>query len=279
MRLGVMTHHLERPTIGALAGAVAEYGLSSVQLNLDSAGLPEIPGDFDADLCRRIRTAFERHDITIAAVSGTFNMIDPDRERLHQVIERYDTLLQWTRELGCTVVTACTGTRNPASMWRHHPDNATNEAWDDLMATTRLLIPLAEQRGVTIAFEPEVVNVVDTAEKAQRYIQQTGSDRLRVVMDPANYFRPEMLMHMESVLDDIFTRVGSYIALAHAKDVRPPNPDGTECVRPAAGTGQLDYARYIRLLTESGYDGGLVMHSLSEAEVPASAAYVRRFLS
>jgi hypothetical protein len=40
----------------------------------------------------------------------------------------------------------------------------------------------------------------------------------------------------------------------------------------------LNYALYLDLLRQSGYDGALVMHSLEEAEVPASAAYVRRFM-
>ena len=278
MQLGVMTHHIERPTIEEVADAIAGYRLTAVQLNLDSAGIEPIPDRFDAALCRRIKEAFASRGIAISAVSGTFNMIDPDRERLEEHVARYPALLEWCRELGSTVVTACTGTRNPASMWRHHPDNALPDAWRDLLATTRRLIPLAEQAGVTIAFEPEVVNVVDTAEKAQRYIEETGSERLRLVMDPANYFHPDTLPRMREVLDEVFERVGGYVALAHAKDVRGPDPGGDECVRPAAGTGVLDYAQYMERLRETGYQGGLIMHSLSESEVPISAAYVRRFM-
>ena len=278
MQLGLMTHHIQRPTIEEVADAIAGYGLFAVQLNLDSAGLPELPTEFDQALCDRIRTAFESRGMTISGVSGTFNMIDPNKDLLRAHIDHYDVLLQWCNGLGCDVITACTGTRNPRSMWRHHPDNALPDAWADLLATTRALIPLAERRGVTIAFEPEVVNVVDTVVKAQRYIEEIGSDRLRLVMDPANYLHPDMLPDMQRVLDDVFSRVGRYMALAHAKDVRGPDPGGTECVRPAAGTGILDYTRYMALLRASGFDGGLIMHSLSEAEVPSSAAYVRRYL-
>lgn len=278
MQLGIISRHVSRPDIEAVAAAIAGYGLSSVQLTLESAGLPEIPEAFDPQLAARIRDAFTTRGIAIAAVSGTFNMIDPDRDRRREQIERFPTLLRWCRALGCDVVTACTGTRNPAGMWRHHPDNSRPEAWDDLVTTLRDLLPDAEAAGVTIAFEPEVVNVVDTAEKAQRLIDQLGSQRLRVVMDPANYFHPDMLPRMTAVLDDVFARVGRFIALAHAKDVRGPDPGGDECIRPAAGTGVLDYAPYLRLLRATGYDGALIMHSLSEAEVPSSAAYVRRFL-
>ena len=278
MQLGLMTHHLTRPTIEAVAQAVADYGLSAVQLNLESAGLEPLPATFDAGHCRQIADAFARHGIAIAAVSGTFNMIDPDRQRLDDNVARFDTVLEWCRGLDCDVVTACTGTRHPSNMWRHHPANAEPEAWTDLRATLRRILPKAEQAGVTVSFEPEVVNVVDTAEKAQRLIEEAGSDRLRLVMDPANYFHPDMLPNMAAVLDDVFARVGRYVVFAHAKDVRGPSPGGSECVRPAAGTGILDYPRYLRLLRASGYDGALVMHSLAEHEVPTSGAYVRRFM-
>jgi len=278
VQLGLISRHVERPEVEEVARAIAGYGLSAVQLNLSSAGLPDLPDRFDADMCKRIGAAFAGQGIAISAVHGTFNMIDPDQQRLRAYIERFDVLLQWCRGLGCDVVTACTGTRDPNSMWRYHSDNALPEAWADLRHTLDQLLPPAEQRGVTIAFEPEVVNVVDTAEKAQRLIEETGSSRLRVVMDPANYFHPAMLPRMRAVLEDAFARVGGYIALAHAKDVREPDTGGSECVRPAAGTGVLDYALYIRLLRASGYDGGLIMHSLSEAEIPSSATYVRRYL-
>ncbi|HEV7216521.1 MAG TPA: sugar phosphate isomerase/epimerase [Chloroflexota bacterium] len=278
MQLGLMTKHLHQQTIEEVAAAVAGFGLSSVQLDLTSAGLPEQPETVDAAFAARIRDAFARHGIVIAALSGTFNMIDPEPARLQTSIAAYPILLDWCRALDCTVVTACTGTRNPRSMWRHHPDNALPQAWADLRRTLDQVLPAAEARGVTIAFEPEVVNVIDTAEKAQRLIAEVQSPHLRLVMDPANYFQPSMLIDMDAVLNDIFQRVGGYIVFAHAKDVRPPEPGGTECVRPAAGTGMLNYALYLDLLRQSGYDGALVMHSLEEAEVPASAAYVRRFM-
>ena len=67
-------------------------------------------------------------------------------------------------------------------------------------------------------------------------------------MDPANYFHPPMLSRVPEVIEEAFGFVGGYVALAHAKDVRGPDPGGTECIRPAAGTGVLDYRTYIRLL-------------------------------
>jgi sugar phosphate isomerase/epimerase len=278
MRLGVMTSVLPRPSIESVAEAVRAAGLSSVQLNMDSAGLESLPAALDEASARRIGEAFARQGVEVAAVSGTFNAIDPDRAWREECIRRVGLLAARCELLGTRVITLCTGTRHATNMWRHHPDNARREAWAEMVETMRALMEHAEATGAVLAFEPEVVNVVDTAEKAAWLITEVGSPHLRLVMDPANYFHPQMLSRMTEVLEDVFARVGRFIALAHAKDVRPPEPGHDECVRPAAGTGILDYAGYLRHLRASGYDGGLIMHSLTEAELPASRDYVRSYL-
>jgi sugar phosphate isomerase/epimerase len=279
MRLGVMTKVFERETPEETAAAIEEAGLSAVQLNLELAGLESLPAELPREACRRLRRAFEERGIEISAVSGTFNAIDADRERRAEWVRRSGLLAARCEELGTRVITLCTGTRSTRWMWAGHPDNALPDAWEEMRETLAHLAAIGEREGVTMAFEPEVVNVVDTAEKAERILREIGSPALRVVMDPANYFHPDMLPRMDEVLEEVFRRVGNAIALAHAKDVQPPPPGETECVRPAAGTGLLNYPLYLRLLRDSGYDGGLIMHSLAESEVPASAAYVRAHLT
>jgi len=279
MRVGVMTRVFVRDGVEAVAEAIAGAGLTAVQLSLESAGLEPLPAQLDSAVCRRIREAFHARDLEISAVSGTFNAIDPDVDWRREAIRRVGALCARCADLGTRVVTLCTGTRNPDYMWRHHPDNNTPAAWEEMVVTMRALVEHAERHDVVLAFEPEVVNVVDTAARAAALIEEVASPRLRIVMDPANYFHPQMLPRMTEVLEEVFARVGPYVALAHAKDVRRAEGDREECVRPAAGTGVLDYGFYLRLLRAGGYDGGLIMHSLSEAEVPASKAYVERFLS
>ena len=129
-------------------------------------------------------------------------------------------------------------------MWRRHPDNDTPEAWDDLVVSMRQAIEVAEEYQVTLAFEPEVANVVDSAIKARRIIDQIGSPYLKVVMDGANIFHTGELPRMREILDEAFTLLGEHIAFAHAKDL---DRDG-EAGHLAAGKGLLDYDQYLSLL-------------------------------
>jgi sugar phosphate isomerase/epimerase len=65
-------------------------------------------------------------------------------------------LIAWAPRVGTDVVTVCTGSRDPESMWRKHPDNDTPEAWADLLVQIERAVQLAEEYGVTLGVEPEI---------------------------------------------------------------------------------------------------------------------------
>ena len=181
MTLGVMTKVFARPSIEEVAAAIQAAELFAVQLNLEMAGLEELPAQLDTPTCERIRKAFASRGIEISAVSGTFNAIDTDLARRKECIRRVGVLAAHCEALGTKVITLCTGTRATDWMWSPHPDNSQPEAWAEMVQTMRELVKHAEAHGVTLAFEPEVVNVVDTTEKAQRLIEAIGSPNLRIV--------------------------------------------------------------------------------------------------
>jgi sugar phosphate isomerase/epimerase len=156
-------------------------------------------------------------------------------------------------------------------MWRRHPDNDTAAAWHDLLASMREAVRTAEAAGVTLAFEPEVSNVIDTAWKARRLLDEIGSPRLKVVMDGANLFHAGELPRMREILDEAFGLLGRDIVLAHAKDLSRDGEAGHE----AAGEGLLDHDRYLSLLGAAGYAGPLILHGLREEQVDGCVAFLR----
>ena len=274
MRIGIFAKTFPRLTIEATLDAVAAHGITDVQFNLSCAGLPTLPPRFSPDPCARVAEAFAARGLTMAAVSGTFNMAHPDPAVRSDGLAGLRCLLRSCPTLGTSVVTLCTGTRDPSDMWRHHPDNATPEAWDDLTATLREALDAAEKFGVTLAFEPEIANVVDSAPKARRLLDAVGSNRLKVVIDPANLLPLGTLPRMREVLDEAFALLGPDIVLAHAKDLCRDGEAGHQ----AAGTGVLDYDHYLGLLKGSGYTRALVLHGLAEGEVASSLAFLREKL-
>lgn len=271
MQIGTMSGTFNRATLEEVLDAVVNHGMSCVQFNLSSAGVTKIPTHIDEDLCDKIREEMGVRNITMTALAGTYNMIHPDLQRRADGLRNLRVLASACERLGTSVITLCTGTRDPDNMWRRHPDNDTPEAWEDLVVAMHQAIEVAEEHEVTLAFEPEVANVVDSAIKARRIIDQIGSPYLKVVMDGANIFHTGELPRMREILDEAFALLGEHIAFAHAKDL---DRDG-EAGHLAAGKGLLNYDQYLSLLNNVDSDVPIILHGLSEAEVDGCVAFLR----
>lgn len=275
MNIGIFAKTFPRPTLGATLEAVRSHGLGCVQFNWACAGLPSLPEAIDDNLVDHVRHELDVRAFQVAAVSGTFNMCHPEPGEREAGLRRLRVLAATCDRLGATTITLCTGSRDPHDMWRRHPDNDTPQAWAAMTACMAQALQIAEDHQLTLAFEPEVANVVDTARKGRRLLDEMRSPRLKVVMDAANLFRAGDLARMEAVLSEAFELLGQDIILAHAKDLSQDGAAGHE----AAGTGVLDYDLYLKLLRASHYSGPLILHSLSEAQVDPAVAFLRAKLT
>jgi sugar phosphate isomerase/epimerase len=269
MQLGIFAKTFPRASLEETLDAVSVHGLSCVQFNMSCAGLRPMPEEISLELADRIWEEMNERDLTMSAVSGTFNMIHPDPENRRDGLRRLGVLAGACGRLGTSVMTLCTGTRDSEDMWCYHPDNSTPEAWRDLLASMEQAVRVAEEHDVTLAFEPEVNNVVDSAEKGRRLLDEVRSSRLKVVIDAANLVRKAELPRSEEVLDKAFEVLGEKVIIAHAKDVKNTG----EVV--AAGRGELDYDRYLENLRGVGFEGPLILHGLEESEVEGSIAFLR----
>jgi sugar phosphate isomerase/epimerase len=275
LRIGVLSGTFNRPTIEAAFDAVKSCGLDCVQLSLASAGLSPQPEPFPQGVLDRIKDAAAARKIAIVAMDGTFNMSHPDLEHRATGLRQLRVLAAACQQLGVSFVHICTGTRDRNSMWRRHSENDSPEAWRDMTGCIREAVNVAQQAGLVLAFEPEVNNVVDSAVKARRLLDEIHSPHLKVTMDGANIFHAGELARMSEVLDQAFALLGKDIVLAHAKDLDHDGDAGHK----AAGEGLLDYPRYLSLLLSSGFRGPLLLHGLSESQVPGCAAFLRKTLA
>jgi sugar phosphate isomerase/epimerase len=273
MRLGIFAKTFSRPTLAAALEAVVEHGLRCVQFNMACAGLPSMPDRITAELSDAIRREAAARQIEIAAVSGTFNMAHPDPSVRTKGLDRLRVLAEAAPAMGTRVITLCTGSRDGADMWRHHQDNDAPEAWRDMVATIREAVAIARGTGVTLAFEPEINNVVNSAAQSRRLLDEIASLELKVVIDGANLFEPGDLSRMREVLEESISLLGSDIVLAHAKEIAPAGHTSV-----AAGAGALDFEFYLRRLSAAHFNGPLILHGLEENQVNESAKVLRRHI-
>lgn len=270
MQLGIFSKTFE----GNLETAFRKMnalGIYHTQFNLASAGLETMPDHIDETALERIKDTANMYRITLDALSGTFNMIDPDLRSREDGIRRFGILSEIASILEIPVVTLCTGSKNPQSKWKWDEKNLSDEAWNDLLKTTESLLTFAAKNNIILGVETEASNIINTPQRARRYLDHFKSRHLKIIMDGANLFLPFQVRNMEAVLSEAFELLGGDIVLAHAKDIS----FGSELEFVAAGEGVLDFGTYIRLLGKYGYRGALIMHGLSEQQIPGSMEYLK----
>ncbi|MET3927387.1 sugar phosphate isomerase/epimerase [Devosia sp. 2618] len=272
MRLGIFAKTFlgTDPTV-VLAQAKAA-GFASVQYNMACSGLPSMPDAISDAVVHSIADAATSQNLAIAAVSGTYNMIHPDNAVREAGLRRLEMLAAASAGIGTSLITLCTGTRDPDDQWRHHPDNTTPEAWADLLTEMAKAATIAERYNIKLGIEPELSNVVDSAARARSLLDAIGSPSLAIVLDPANLFEHAPLPEQRDIISHAIDVLGDRIIMGHAKD---RTADG-EFV--TAGTGVLDYRHYFGRLRAVGFDGDMITHGLTADEAPAVAAFLSRML-
>jgi sugar phosphate isomerase/epimerase len=268
MQLGIFAKTFAAQGALPVLSAVRAAGYKSAQFNMACVGLPAMPEEISSTTISEIDTAAESTGVSIAAISGTYNMAHPDPAIRTNGLRRLGVIIANAKAMGTSLVTLCTGSRDIDDQWRFHADNTTQEAWHDMRDEMAKALQLAEAHGVDLGIEPELANIVSSAGLAKELIDELKSPRLKIVLDPANLFEIETKRMCREIIAGAVDVLGEHIAMAHAKD---RNPIGQFV---AAGKGVVDFSHFAGCLKQAGFNGQLVTHGLTEAEAPAVAIFL-----
>jgi sugar phosphate isomerase/epimerase len=266
MKLGIFAKTFPDTTPLCVLSAARDAGYSAVQYNMTCSGLAALPLEISGDVATAVAAASDETGVEVAAVSATYNMIHPDAAVRENGRRGFQAIASVARRMGTRLLTVCSGTRDPADQWHHHSDNANPAAWLEMCTECSRLLAIAETYDLEIGVEPELNNVVSSAERARQLIDTLGSDRIRIVFDPANLVEIASPERRRRIIESAVDLLRDRIALGHAKDRRP---DGRFA---AAGQGVIDFAHYLTVLRRAGFSGALITHGLAAGE----ASQVRR---
>lgn len=269
---GIFARTYAHRDLPELFGRIRGDGFAAVQFNLSCAGLSPLPADLPAGLPERIRREADAAGVDLCALSGTYNMAHPDPDRRAADRVGFANVVWAAADMGVPLVTLCTGSRDPADMWRGHPENGTPEAWSALRGELDVALDLAGRAGLRLGVEPEPGNVVSDAAVARRLLDEVGGERLGIVLDAANLLPPEALPRQAAIVARACVLLGPHLLLVHAKDV-----DAEGRVVPA-GRGAVDLPAFVTAVRRAGYDGPLVGHNFAEHEAPGVAAELARLI-
>ncbi|MDQ6435277.1 sugar phosphate isomerase/epimerase [Mesorhizobium sp. LHD-90] len=268
MQIGIFAKTFPGTDPTGVLAAVRKAGYATTQFNLACAGLPSMPEAVPAETIAAIAAAAKASGVSLAALSGTYNMAHPDKVVRDDGMHRLGVVIEVAATLSIPLVTLCTGTRDPDDQWAHHPGNADPSAWADMAGEMEKALELAERCHVDLGIEPEQANVVTSAADAMRLIAEMGSSRLKIVLDPANLFEQATPGQARVIVADAVERSAGHVAMAHAKD---RHADGRFAT---AGQGVVDFSDFAARLKKTGFDGPLVTHGLSSEEAPGVARFL-----
>jgi len=234
--------------------AIHADGFRGAQMNLSSFGMSSLPDRLDEATLAEGRSEAARLGLTMAALSGTYNMAHPDEAVRRSDRPRFINVLRAARAIGAPIVTLCTGTRHPIDKWAAHPGNNSAAAWADLRVELDWALNEAAAHGLMLAVEPEPGNVVRDAAVARRLLDEVGADHLRIILDAANLIGLPGLDRQADIVAQAVDLLGPSVVLAHAKDIDPTG----RVVAP--GQGAIDLPAFVSALVAAGFTGPLVGH-------------------
>tara|TARA_R110002073_G_scaffold57821_3_gene147078 strand:+ start:1206 stop:2036 length:831 start_codon:yes stop_codon:yes gene_type:complete len=272
MQIGIFAKTFSGKTPLDVLQAVRKSGFECAQYNMACSGLPAMPDAIDAATAAAVRCASTATQIPLVAVSATYNMIHPDPAERAAGHRRLQVIAAKAKAMGIPLLTLCTGTRDATDQWRGHPDNASPQAWNDLLRAMEQTLEVAEAHDIDLGIEPELANVVNSPTAARRLILQLQSERIKIVLDPANLFERTERTEQQRLVSQAIDGLADRIVMAHAKDRRA---DGSFTI---AGKGVLDYEHYLNALLASGFTGPLVAHGIEAKDAAATARFLRNKL-
>jgi len=270
MKLGGYSPEFNFATVEEVFEEMAKLGFSQVQYDFITSHSDEMPKTITDKELYRIKQASQDYGIQILAINGTFNMADSSKAYRDEYSKRFENIAIACNALDCGIITLCTGSRSSESMWRYHPDNVSQEAWDDMIQTTQSILPYAEKHHVTLGVETEASNVVFSIERTRKYLDEINNPHLKVIMDCANLFPAGTAKreNVQATIQHAFDVLGKDIVLAHGKDICESKGSGIPdpIVFASPGKGIVDYDFYFSLLKKINYANGLILHGIHHAE-------------
>ena len=199
--------------------------------------------DISASERQVMREAAVRNRIAIAGIHWVLVKPEglyinhPDRSLRERTAKYFCDLVDFCADLGGKVMVV--GSPKQRNVL---PSVSREQAWDWAASTFRNAVAQAEQREVTICFEPLAsveTNFINTAAEALQFVQQLPSPRFKIILDV------KAMCSESKPIPEIIRESWPHFAHFHANDRNLKGP----------GFGDVDFKPIAVALREAGYQG------------------------
>lgn len=273
IRIGVRAHDFGCLPAGELAAKIAAQNLVCAQLALGKAiaGLNLKPGLLNPGLAFAIGEAFRQHGVQIAVLGCYVNPIHPDPATRKALLGLFKEHLRYARDFGNGLVALETGSLN--ADYSPHPNNHSEAAFQQALASLAELVAEAENFGVIVGIEAVASHVVSTPQKMRRMLDAVASNNLQVVFDPVNLLSAENFHAQERVIGEALELFGERIAIIHAKDFVVENGQLRSA---SAGRGRLRHDLVMKFAVAEKPGISILLEDTNPQTVEESRDFLRQ---
>ena len=250
MKTGIRLHDMAPGTLRERLSRAREQGFCCAHLALSKTvegfSMNEAPARLaDPAFAEEIRSAFEDAGMKCALLGCYLNLADPDEVSRRHTQEIYYAHLRFAKAIGAAMVGTETKPVSSAPFARTCAES--EEGFRLFLEALKPVVRRAEEEDVLLAVEPVWYHIISTPERAQRMLEETDSDHLRIILDAVNLISPETAGRAEDIVADAIARLGGRVALLHLKDYCI---DGDRMTAVACGTGAMRYETLLRFARE-----------------------------
>ena len=133
----------------------------------------------------------------------------------------------------------------------------------------REIVETAEEVGVNIILETHVTTVLDSAQRIRSIIERTGSERVKLNLDPANFIGDlASAFNPTPLLDELFDVLGPYTDTVHVKDFYLEDRFIVHISETIPGEGMMDLDTVLRRTEELSGDMYAIIEHLPISQIP-----------
>jgi len=232
----------------------------------------------DTDRIRSIQNAFAKENVVIAEVGAWVNLLDPDTAKRRANLEYVTSRLALADAVGARCCVDIAGSYNPDYWYGAHPKNLSKEFFDATVENCRHLIDTVKPTRTRFTIEMMPWSVPNGPDSYLQVIKAVDRKAFGVHMDVCNAVNsPERFYNNGALIDELFNKLGPWIASCHAKDLAWIPEYNMHFQEVAPGRGVIDYKAYLRNLAALPVDAPLMLEHLKTAEeYDEGRAYIQR---
>ncbi|MCE5252014.1 sugar phosphate isomerase/epimerase [bacterium] len=221
--------------------------------------------------------ACKKYDVIIYEVGGYTNLVTPDSNQLRENLTRLAHCIEVAESVNCPMVGTVAGSRDSANFINVHPDNWTIETWKLLVNSVKQVLSDTAGMKAAIGMEAQVTSIIDCPLAHKRLMEDVGSDRLKVNLDPVNMMSLERYYHTTELIHECFDLLGEDIMGCHAKDTFIwPDKQTVHVQEVCPGKGVLDYETYLVCMSRLKWPRALEPEHIEDNEYPEARAYIEK---